>query len=223
MNVLYPLLIVSCDAVNAFKLVIDVSTEPLFVSKLFNLLSVDDVNVLNLDVSTKSNDNEPVNVSNDVNLLFCCVCSTSTDEVYTSNSASLTKFASNEELKFSKLVILVSADCVNALIDVKELSVDELNELREFKELCVEDVKELILARELSTELVYVPNTEFLATCPVSNDSKLSNLESTDVLNGPSNVSNLLSTDAEYVVTLPIPFTVDELISPLIFKLPVLI
>ena len=97
-------------------------------------------------------------------------------------------------------MIDVSADCVNELIEVNELSVDELNELREFKELSVEDVNELILARELSTELVYVPNTEFLATCPVSNDSKLSNLESTDVLKGPSNASNILSTDDDKVV-----------------------
>ena len=61
-------------------------------------------------VLTKSVTRDCVNASNELNLLFCAVCSTTTDCVYVANSTSLTKFVSNEELKFSKSVIRVSKD-----------------------------------------------------------------------------------------------------------------
>ena len=192
------------ELVAAIKLSTLLSNDCVVISICVNLLSADAVKVfvdcvklLNSAVSTKSTERDCVNASNEFNLLFCAVCSTSTDCVYVLKSVSFTNNPSADELKFSNAVILVSADCVNALIEVNELSVDDVNEFIAFNELSVEDVKELIDARELSTEPVYVANVAFLACCDVSKVSKLSNLESTDVENGPSNASNLLSTEAE--------------------------
>jgi hypothetical protein len=105
-------------------------------------------------------------------------------------------------------VIDVSADCVNALIEVNELSVDDVNEFIAFNELSVEDVNVLIdEVNELY--LLLIDNcddvNEFNAVIDVSTEPVL--LIKEDIL---------LSTDAEYVVTLPIPLTVEDDISPFI-------
>jgi len=139
-KLLIALLCTSCEAVYTFKAVIDTSADAVNEFILDNELSTDAVYVLNLDVSTKSNDNEPVNVSKDVNLISCTCCSTSIDEVYTSNSASLTKVLSRDVLKFSSAVILVLADCVNELYPLLITSCDEVKAFNDYKELSTYDV-----------------------------------------------------------------------------------